>query len=199
MTERPILFSGPMVRALLDGRKTQTRRIVRSPEKYTRIRDCGFACPYGVPGDRLWGKETWGFDRGVRHDFRPIGPRDLSGMDLREHLLFRADRETGAVPRWRPSIFMPRWASRLTLEIAEVRVQRLQEITEEDAKAEGADCRSDLAWGGGIGDDMPRWAVAHGYSAHFQRLWDEINGKRAGAAWADSPWVWAITFRRVTP
>lgn len=207
MKERGIIMTGESVRAILDGRKTQTRRVV-NPRLYIEVfdgqaydtieqSDPSFAaalvehvrCPYGAPGDRLWVRETWA----------PLG---TSGA------IYRADDhdqtegymhviQNGG--RWRSPIHMPRWASRLLLELTEVRVGRVQDISEVDALAEGCDCRSDLAWGVGLGvvDDPYQAAVEHGYRADFERRWREINDKRPGCAWAANPWVWALTFRRV--
>lgn len=196
MRERPILFSGPLVRALLAGTKTQTRRLMKpqpeegahmAPEMGAALHEdhwgnpiAAHACPYGKVGDRLWVRETWGFDSQVRADFKPaLGRYDLSGMDLRERIVFRADESGREVPRWRPAIHMPRWASRITLEVTEVRSQRLQDISEEDAKAEGI-------------------TGPYHYSsarAAFECVWDTINGKRA--SWESNPFVWAISFRRI--
>lgn len=213
-TERPILFSGAMVRAILAGQKTMTRRVVKgvrgavSAHWYPSIgaaqfrRDDGreslpVASPYGQPGGRLWVRETW-------------GKLDMGSA------CYRADDEA-AVPadgRWRPSIHMPRWASRMTLEVVEVRVQRLQEISEEDALAEGIKTQehwassSMSAWCYFSGDPHP------GRDTHppadpakspcyetaqlaFRALWDSINGERPGCSWEANPWVWAITFRRL--
>lgn len=177
MKERPILFSAPMVRALLDGRKTQTRRVVKPQPTATReeairtygkggtfILEAGFfgvRCPYGQLGDRLWVRETWGACAGS-----PV---------------YRAD-DNATCPdggRWKPSIHMPRWASRITLEVTGVRVERLQDISEEDAIAEGVPEQRGDPWA-------------------FQCLWDSINGARERCSWAANPWVWAITFSRRT-
>jgi hypothetical protein len=210
--ERPILFSAPMVRAILDGRKTQTRRIVTVPwrgssralpyEPYYvdtdgELRFCDeygdyhpiedTMQPYGVVGDRLWVKET----HALRSDIDGNAEPDRA----RHYAMFRAD-EAGdpADPnnwhdygrRWRPSIFMPRWLSRITLEIADVRVQRVQAISSSEAKAEGV---------GVSADDPLKGTGAMDAMSRFASLWDAINGKRA--PWADNPWVWAITFRRL--
>jgi hypothetical protein len=185
MKERPILFSAPMVRAILDGRKTQTRRKIKpgdwSVEAHTMETDWPYLphyltdgaavpvkCPYGNPGDRLWVRETW------------ANERDGTGCPDDTGILYRAtdpgwdDEDTGL--RWRPSIFMPRRASRITLEITDVRVQRLQDISDDDSRAEGYD-RSHA---------FPReW---------FALLWESINGT---GSWAANPWVWAITFRKL--
>jgi hypothetical protein len=205
--ERPILFSGPMVRAILEGRKTQTRRVVTPARilaasavwwhgEYESV-GCLQQCPYGVPGDWLWVRETWASaDKWMRQ----------TEMDPPEYIAFRADlaiygpakqfkterARTDSDFRWKPSIFMPRWASRITLEVTDVRVQRVQEISEEDCIAEGIE---DL--GNGVGKlAHPRAGVAASYStprALYWRLWDSINAKR-GYSWDANPWVWAIQF-----
>lgn len=199
MKERPILFSGPMVRAILEGRKSQTRRVIKPQPRLAPDQDeslvnaawqSGFVdvpCPYGEHGDLLWVRETW-----TAHD-RWIRQRKIGAVN------YRATDTIGPHLKWRPSIFMPRWASRLTLRITEVRVQRLQECSYEDAIAEGAadytsflseretgaraesaeDCARRLRW--------PQRA--------YTEIWDSINGKRA--PWDSNPWVWAITFERV--
>lgn len=179
MKERPILFSAPMVRAILEGRKTQTRRIARLTAA-GRLKAAGssknwhpddpeavLACPYGVPGDRLWVREAWR----LCEEANAVKPRDTNPA-------FRCWYEAD-VPhqpgfgRLRPGMFMPRWASRILLEITNVRVQRLQEISDADAVAEGL-----------VGLDRPlHW---------FRQLWDSINSKRA--PWSSNPWVRAITF-----
>ena len=173
MKEYPIIFSGPMVRAILDGRKTQTRRVIKPQPKGEFCR-YGFhmptqaiwtdltvvSCPYGQPGDLLWVRET----------FAAAG--DQSWVE------YRADCDSKVI-RWRPSIHMPRSASRLTLRITDVRVQRVQEISEEDARAEGT---TGLA----------------GAMTGFPYLWESINAKR-GYGWNTNPWVWAISFERIMP
>lgn len=219
MTSRPILFSAPMVRAILDGRKRQTRRVVKpqpkpglSPGHMWRREDkSGFtfcchdgdferceeaqriACPYGQPGDQLWCRETW--------DFRPWTDRTHPN---RVRVAYAADgeqREFDApsdwdptlynYERWRPSIHMPRWVSRITLAVESVRVERLQDISEEDARAEGADPYTYATPDNGH--------LTHPYHRGFARLWDEINGKRADCRWEDNPWTWVLNFRRVQP
>jgi hypothetical protein len=224
--ERPILFSAPMVRALLTGTKTQTRRLVRSMPgnrgapvgeevKYWRRGEedplrwvgCdGFTighlyCPYGEPGDRLWVRETWfdDFDRapGEANEMNvdTFDDGSVDGIEYRashDCASFEAGcpcnpNGDGKRSAWRPSIFMPRWASRITLEVTNVRVERLQDIAEADAAAEGVD---------------PDFGNAHtiagrDYRRSFERLWDEINATRA--TWASNPWVWAVTFRRLQP
>lgn len=171
MTEHPILFSAPMIRAILGGRKTQTRRIIKSPNEH---------CRYGNVGERLWVRETWGKHRDFEHS-SPIG-MGLVG--------YRADERTGCphslINRWRPSIHMPRCLSRISLAITDVRIQRLQEITEEDAKAEG--CAPFRAWAHGEANCRDGFIV----------LWNSINSKR-GYGWQNNPEVWAISFNVIKP
>jgi hypothetical protein len=190
--ERGILFSAPMVRALLDGRKTQTRRIVKERHLPSDENEYGRACPYGVPGDRLWVRETWAIDEcGKRVS---LSPETWSKTGWPIHRLLYAADGDARVLAWnkRVSIHMPRWASRITLEVTDVRVQRLQDISEDDAKAEGYT----TAWLERVaeaGADGPLGAPTqprHWYAS----LWDEINGP---GSWAANPWVWAISFNRV--
>ncbi len=210
----PILFNAPMVRAILEGRKTQTRRAFpknyaqyeidapRGPEDYEAGYpficdgdDCFSAveyCPFGRRGSRLWVREAFGV---AESRFAP------RGCTLR----YRADGATGDVVgesglkyvgkdmsfRWRPSIHMPRWASRLTLEITDVRVQRVQDISEEDAQAEGCEAHSGCnGCGACMGTDCDESAVDG-----FRDLWDSIA--KPGTLWRDNPWVWAISFQMV--
>lgn len=204
--ERPILFSAPMVRALLAGRKTQTRRVMKKPPTGVHgLRLALATCPYGRPGDRLWVRETfkavasgevkdgygevrygWAYaaDATTSWAKHPTIIHDMTGQPETGPMQFRA------VP-WKPSIHMPRKACRLVLEITDVRVQRLQEITEDDAIAEGVDgpmC-AELAiktpW-----RDVAAPVAVHTYAA----LWDSING---AGAWNSNPWVWALTFKVV--
>lgn len=206
MKERPILFSSPMVRAILEGRKTQTRRVIADQENdWASVHpdgsglgwiawapkpetaaftvkaypgEDGFKCPHGVPGDRLWVRETWldisehGFDAG-------------GGEHFYNKVAYRASNDpvTNGSP-WRPSIFMPRWASRITLEITGVRVQRVQEISEEDANAEG------------VVPAVPTVKLLGEYRVAYKHLWDSLNAKR-GYGWDKNPWVWVIEFKRV--
>lgn len=206
--ERPILFSDAMVRAILDGRKTQTRRPVRplDPDQWGFIDEYDDApwplhhdkygdfhrrpCPYGEVGDRLWVRETWRVSTcGRNYPSR----RTTISVEYRagvSHHAFQRQREwvvddaesdalvasacgKGRIDHWRPSIHMPRWASRITLEITDVRVERVQAISEEDARAEGFPSRSP-----------------------FAGEWDAIYAAK-GLGWDANPWVWAISFRRV--
>ena len=201
MKERPILFSAPMVRALLAGTKTQTRRIIKPQHLAFFNQDAAAMLsdwnerplPYGQTGDRLWVREAWGLHAyGDDTDWLKGG---CTAMDLDDHVIaYRADwgpLQDGC--HWRPSIHMPRAASRITLEITSVRVERLQEISIEDAKAEGA-------WGpdDSIVQKVADYFGTDIFSANprkaFQMLWESINGPDS---WAANPWVWAIEFRRV--
>lgn len=194
MIERPILFSAPMCNAILAGTKTQTRRVIADkwwvcldPEDADDRAQALTMCPYGVAGDRLWVRETWGL-----LDTEPAdGPQ-------RAHVFFRAtngDRRDLRYQRWRPSIHMPRWASRITLEVIGVRVERLQDISGKDACAEGIERHDDdgVTYYGPLnrGHADPR--------VGFSWLWDAINGKRPGCSWETNPWVWCVAFRRVQP
>jgi len=240
MRERPILFNADMVRAVLDGRKTQTRRIMKvQPEsnqfglrriiasaersdtgKYhwtesnatgNHIRSAPFSCPFGAVGDRLWVKETWSVvshafdDDGLMIDYvpdrpakavheKPFGRGYYSG-----HAIYAADGgftwgdDDGCVDGrscWKPSIHMPRWASRITLEITGVRVERLWDITEDDAKAEGCTFEA-LRFKPGT-----REAEEMGHTAVYQfgGLWQSIYGEES---WQANPWVWVVEFKRV--
>lgn len=199
MTERPILFSAPMVRALLDGRKQQTRRIVKTKHagrivgpagpcmamEYTGIdndgRDCfsAITCPYGQPGDRLWVRETWGYN--------PDHPGRIGSI------CYRADpghQHDGI--SWKPSIHMRREASRITLEITAVRVERLQDISEADALAEGIARHAD---GSGFHTEDGRHYSADP-SESFASLWESINGP---GSWDANPLAWVVEFKRSTP
>lgn len=201
MADRPILFSGPMVRAILDGRKTQTRRVLKPAKGLTlgEVLDEGerngsmISCarhqvqePPFAPGDRLWVREAFSYETldVDRDGFMPPW--------------YWADGNptSGDFTRPKPSIHMPRWASRLTLIVTDVRVQRLQEISEDDAKAEGIER---MKTGRGYYDPtvskaMVRAGVWHRKAAHaFEALWDSLNAKR-GFGWEANPWVVAVTF-----
>lgn len=205
MTDRPIIFSAPMIRALLDGRKTQTRRILKPQPMEDRgmwfwrdfaFCDKSFVISSGqeiarqiryAPGDCLWVRETW-----KPHSiYADRAPRDIPNSKI----FYRAD--DGYAPsnmKWVPPIHMPRWASRLTLIVESVKVERLQEISEEDAWAEGIEAVDGL-----FDDEIRALADEYGISIEdarttFAALWESIRGKRA---WAANPWVIAISFRVV--
>lgn len=215
MKERPILFSAPMVRALLAGRKTVTRRVVKpqprsirattkeSPNAPVELPILGDPTkePFR-PGDRLWVRETWGVTLDVALDQARYGATNAARAKVR----YAADgvaKERLGVERWRPSIHMPRWASRLTLEVTGVRVERLQAITEEDAVAEGVERAPGrdvpAAMGGGVETwrdyrDDDAWCTSA--CASFASLWQSLNG---AGSWAANPWVWVVAFRVMTP
>jgi hypothetical protein len=209
--ERPILFSAPMVRAILDGSKTQTRRVAKHPlaQAAVRINSCKgqsefdcilpdgtggiIQCPYGKPGDRLWVRETFAMNEAK------AGPPVVYRADHGEAQSVFIERPHSAewdvvVTRWRPSIFMPRWASRAVPEITDVRLQRLHEISEGDARAEGIDDDAAdrvLMMAEAMNQREPR-----PFASAFETLWEDIHGS---GAWHANPWVWAITFRRIQP
>lgn len=221
MRERPILFSTPMVQAILAGRKTVTRRTVKPqpPEDDAPLAtgwfhpetadggpgphtfgvygvDWHVRCPYGAPNDWLWVRETW--SARTARGFWAASARDVGSLDVK---IYRASWPTPsrpAPPHWLSPIYMPRWASRITLEVVSVRVERLQEITEEDARAEGVR-PSDAAvvfQNDASGRPHQRSDMGMTHLGAFAVLWDQINGKRA--PWASNPWVWRVEFRRVT-
>ena len=213
--ERPIIFSGEMVRAILDGRKTQTRRVIR-PRHFSTARGCysgyrwwvgqhpvdgwwavdipsgpsaaltrhvaehkegGFRCPYGVPGDTLWIRET-------HHQHKDGSVTYRADMDSEG--LFWSLRNDGCqheyiVDKWTPSIHMPRWASRIIRPVKDVRVEWVQDISEEDARDEGVEFAP-----AGPGN-------CTNYVIGFADLWDSINAKR-GYGWDVNPWVWRVEF-----
>jgi hypothetical protein len=169
--ERPILFSGPMVLAILEGRKTMTRRVRKpQPKLFDTTARMVIGCPYGQPGDRLYVKETF-------------LPWDASG-GVEKYLYRATEHGTAYDGSWKSPLFMPRKASRITLEITGVRVERVQEITWEDAKAEGITY-----------DGFPDSACEF-YRQEFKILWDSINAKR-GFGWDVNPWVWVIEFKQI--
>lgn len=225
MTERPILFSGEMVRAILDGRKTQTRRVITpgtalfDGSSWPKTRpptdaawDCAFVDPGPSPagnrgpylqlpfpkhdhevhriypriwaGDRLWVRETW-----ATTEQAGVHPSDAE-------FVYRATDPAWGTEmvgwKWQPSIFMPRWASRLLLDVVSVRPERLQDISEEDAKTEGV--TTDKQRGTVNGEPADLYPMTHKQS--FMWLWDSINGKRPGCSWAANPWVWVVSFKR---
>lgn len=232
---RPILFSGPMVRALLEGRKTQTRRVLKPQPEFLQYYEhkgkliyqsshrswCSHGLAHGrypdeylpsmlgvcgyVPGDLLWVRETW--QQFFRDELPPERATPVDGRmgiparpDRKSVVAYRADGEVPAHSEhgeavWRPSIFMPRWASRLTLRVSEVRVQRLQDISEGDACAEGAPCDKEAC-------DHKRHTCneigcsGSGYRGGFAKLWDSLNAKRGNGAfsWTSNPWGVAVSF-----
>lgn len=196
MKERPILFSSPMIRAIMSGTKTQTRRIIKgaplNPESYLLgchkgvwgihadvEKDDGvfrFQCPYGVPGDRLW----------VRESISKPFPLDVEARCFTG--FYRASEPERKI-QWIPSIHMPRWASRITLEVVSVRVERLQEISEADAYREGVIIPSHHAFASNGNPELRNEA-----RTEFAALWHKINGP---GLWDANPWVWVVEFKRV--
>ena len=185
---RSIIFAGREVCAILAGLKTQTRRVVLRPERYSRIRGCAFACRYGKPGDRLWVAEKWAHEADGCTDPRCGSQAHLWYYSTESEEI----RDAFAARRiWRSSRYMPRWASRIVLELTEVRVQQLQEISEWDARAEGAPRDvATISVGGRVRYSEPV------YRYGFEVLWDETNEER-GYGWGVNPWVWCLTFRRL--
>lgn len=209
MKERPILFSSPMVRALLDGTKTQTRRVMKpQPRRVDGGVPFGDApawahampgsavmrCPYGKRGDRLWVREAYRF-LGV-HDHVP--PREVSSGPVWYEAQDDVPFHPSEFGKLRPSMFMPRWASRITLEVTGVRVERLQDISEADAIAEGVDRFPGLR----LDDDAAAFNRIGPFDndsfpiARYAVLWESINGPKS---WDANPWVWAVEFKRITP
>jgi hypothetical protein len=217
--ERPIIFSAPMVRAILDGRKTQTRRLARHLPAYKHLLPDDqqaaivAGCPFGEPGDRLWVQETVRWSKTTR-----------------DRAIYVADGSPSVITEWPwqrdvlSAIFLPRGASRITLEVTDIRVQRLQEISDDDARAEGVESYTPPH--GHIspeqrvpGPGFERCRLGdQPYRLPFADLWDSINGKPrpmldddgdpvlddngrprmvASRSWSSNPWVWAITFRRL--
>ena len=193
MKERPILFSAPMIRALLAGTKTQTRRVVkpvqlRADGMWPAGRDPVPDCPYGQPGDRLW----------VRECFSGARAYEARGYPLREwgnKVFYWADGQprSGDWTKPRPSIHMPRTLSRITLQITEVRVERLQDISEADALAEGIVPRTkgELTMFFAGAEACGRTAIGA-----YNQLWNHLNGP---GSWDANPWVWVVGFKRVQP
>lgn len=225
--ERPILFSAPMARAILAGRKTMTRRVVKpQPAGKQRVveglahvtvgmnpaddgavwyvgdgvsRGTEVRCPYGSFGDRLWVRETWTPDH---RDFYPHFPAvykadaayDYERNEKGE--VYSPEQKSWYPYRWRPSIHMPRWASRITLQVEAVRVERLQDITEADAIAEGMHKFHGVAFYGYDPHGTPGDFVGDTAVEAFAKLWDKINGN---GSWDVNPWVWVVSFSVVKP
>lgn len=205
--EKPILFTGEMVRAILDGRKTMTRRVMK-PQPPNNAQSCLMAadnsgdvkffkdiiphhvglaltgwvkCPYGRPGDILYVREAWRVYLRENCPFIQYKSDEYEERithDIYHDLQFRNRRIT-----WRPSIFMPKWASRIRLRVTAVKAERVQDITEEDAIAEGIEPRE------------PNHVVSARY--RFAQLWNSINAK-CGYSWDSNPYVWVIEFEELT-
>lgn len=214
MKETPILFIAPMVRAILDGRKTQTRRIMKPQPQFLTGRgnriyaNCDFKkswedipgtgegsglqdCPFGAVSDRLWVRETWrpkthNFPTGWKYEYRATAEQDLTPTD----------------GSWKPSIFMPRDACRIRLEITDIRVERLNDISEADAISEGIESFRPVPGDGfpetlykrysNVGGRPGDWITHPELS--FRSLWEKINGP---VSWAQNPYVWVVKFKVV--
>lgn len=207
MKESPILFSGPMVRAILDGKKTQTRRVVKNKDlihgwdhdlgpyfedEYGEYYSTAEVCPYGQVYDLLWVRETWC----VHLQYDAIQPSHLPDKKyIQNAIVYMADVGGREKSTWmgktRSSIHLPRRLSRITLEITDIIVERLQNISEDDAKAEGIK-QEWTCINTGIGS----YAHANNVIDDFHVLWDSINGEKH--PWESNPWVWAIKFRQAT-
>jgi len=207
MRERPILFNTEMVQAILDGRKIQTRRVIKPQplpdparieyygisDKYSLsdwvctsnsgkvgiFKPFSYKCPYGVPGDRLYVKEAW---RPKAHNFPTGYPYE-----------YKATAEQDGAPvdePWKSSMFMPKKAARIWLEITDIRVERVQDITEDDAFHEGV-----------LTSTMDHPHYVYTFREGFMHLWDSINAKRDDGkySWEQNPWVWVVEFKRITP
>ncbi|ENX57627.1 MULTISPECIES: hypothetical protein [Acinetobacter] len=229
MKERPILFSTSMVQAILDGRKTQTRRIIKKapttainhrlieldngwnwqvneqgvvPTMHREI--CNpMICPYGMVGDRLWVRETWHVEPGARGwsmdenepctgwiEYKAGGSKEVTAPDFDavQRCFPKGEVDWDFVPSdWRPSIFMPRWACRIVLEISNIRIERLQAISDSDAKAEGI---LETMYGWKSQSDSYRYGETP--RAAFHILWEEINGSDSLKA---NPWIWVVEFK----
>jgi hypothetical protein len=208
MAERPIIFSGEMVRAIIAGRKTQTRRVIKPQPDRVRwspvvVNGHGgwidkhghpMKCPYGQPGDLLWVRETWSRDAvdvypcpttWYRADFfghdDPVVVDHIPGCDGNRADCFACARESRGGFKWRPSIHMPRWASRLTLRVADVQVEPLQDISIGDVIAEG------------FSSGMREYDACVDLLEQFSTKWDAINAKR-GYPWESNPSVWVVEF-----
>jgi hypothetical protein len=207
--ERPILFSAPMVRAILDGRKTQTRRVVKpqpasEPDLWFIDASGAFAartagdewltvrCPYGLASDRLWVRETWRLHERFSDVARIVYAASQGRSWTEMHEDFPAEKAGRLAPsqKFKPSIHMPRWASRITLEITDVRVERLNDCSSEDAKAEGLEWAAPTYGISGVAESWNADPVAA-----YRALWEHINGPDA---WAANPWVWVVSFKQAS-
>lgn len=215
MKEHPILFNGEMVRAILAGRKTQTRRVIKPqpvtsysdwPDRYIYSDKEGtkeIRCPYGHPGDRLWVRESFCLieydhvtfmggecEKIPKEKPEKIWSENDHEFDMTHSMLYAANGYDESC-RYRPSTHMPRWASRITLEITDVRVERVQDISEEDAKAEGVEPTKQIETPGATVIVPPQL-----YRDGFSKVWRSINDKR-GFGWDANPWVWVVGFKKV--
>ncbi|NWD33999.1 hypothetical protein HX793_29810 [Pseudomonas reactans] len=245
MKERPILFSAPMVRAILEGRKTVTRRTMKVQPvlkgNFWEVYGAGWGkdvtnvpavpghslsynCPYGKPGDRLWVRETWYCNHSEVQKGPYLQPADMADLDqAREDgdLVYAADGlepYEQEQPTWKPSIHTPRWVSRILLEITDVRVERLQDISDDQAKAEGCfftDYGQQCFRGGTGWKDVGDCPTQAGHQQRNGWAWEKTTSHEqclftprfafanlwnaTGGEWDANPWVWVVEFKRVTP
>lgn len=204
MRERPILFNSEMVRAILDGRKTMTRRVVKPQPteshglvyqgmalgKFGKISDAEIYCTFGVTGDRLWVREKFRLFNAVEECSHYESCDSMKYHNTPMYYADAIDNES----KWKPSIHMPRSASRINLEITEVRVERLQDITVEDVVCEGISPAMRTKFGYSCEESEENFWIKEGRDT-FRMLWDSLNLKR-GYGWDANPWVWVIGFRR---
>lgn len=197
--EHPMLFSSEMVRAILEGRKTQTRRVIKpQPSLIDQVlhwnhkakgilrygsleymgKELPLCCPYGKVGDLLWVRETYCGEQTTytkRHKMHCVAYKADEGYRCGELKQYKG--------RWRPSIFMPKWAARIWLEITGIKVERVQDISRKGAEAEGCkECSDGTGW--------------YGAEVQFCKLWDSLNAKR-GYGWSENPFCWVLSFKRV--
>ncbi len=202
MRERPILFSGSMVEAILDGRKTQTRRVIHpqpdeciwfdvqptpyrhviNPQQPNVVHKNIIKCPYGKVGDSLWVRETWCLDIEDPYVIPKTQPLGVEIFYRADGEILMGDQICTSV--WKPPIFMPRWASRITLEITNIRVERVKDISARDVIAEGV------------------WDKTHtlgdlNWQREWIEKWNAVNKKR-GYDWDSNPWVWVLEFRQAS-
>lgn len=203
MSCKPIIFRPESMEAILSGRKTQTRRLVKNldyiqdwdpkdpsygpfyEDEHGINHETVERCPYGRPGDQLWIRESW----------RPVENEDMvDGIEFKdgffqeiENSMEAADKWVAVydrTDRWRSPLFMPRWASRLTVDVTGIRVDRVQNISEEDAKAEGVEASETVELQGGLPC----------YTLPYQKVWTSLHGIDNPAAWDSNPWVWVVEF-----
>lgn len=217
MKERPILFSAPMVEAILGGRKTQTRRIIKTQPSgmLDKIDHCQFVpsgwgmwnsgsctcreikCPYGTVGDQLWVRENmysdgdgWWFPAAGEFKFPEVDD------DYTDDVYAWLNKQAAVGRRTVPSIHMPRWASRIDLQITDVRAEPLRKITNEDAQAEGTpENLTYIPVPSTQPENMINPPVAQDWRKGFERLWSLINGPDS---WQENPWVWVVEFKALT-
>lgn len=213
---RGIIFKGEMVRAILEGRKSQTRLAVKPQPNQDQIDDWLFnhgkikrtgleilnslfedsiECPYGQPGDQLWVRETWALTGG----FADVIASELDGDTMSdENIKYRADQDSydDVVQSWRPSVHMQKWASRINLEITNVRIECLQDISDDDARSEGISKFECIGLDQRIEGPQDRTQRTHPHVVAFASFWDSSNFYR-GHGWIKNPHVWVVEFKKI--